>query len=101
MAKSNFRTGARDAFVSDVPTYCSAPILDPDTYDTIRDECGSTSFTVTRELWDSLSKVVVGDAVCNVCGAQYLFCRLATREEEESLREAPMHLVLTSRIDWP
>ncbi len=56
---------------------------------------------MTRELWDSESKVVVGDAVCLGCGSNWLFCRLATREEEITLADAPMHLVLTAGIDWP
>lgn len=88
-------------FISNVPTYCDAPICDPDTFEIIREQCGSTSFTITRELWDRFDKVIVGDAVCNACGASWLFARLATTEEELTLAEAPQHLVLTAGVDWP
>ncbi len=92
---------ARQSFHPGVPTYCGAPVFDPDSFEGIRDACTSTAFTVTRELWDNIDQVVVGTAICIACGASHLYARLATREEEIGLKDAPMHLVLVSGIDWP
>jgi len=92
---------SRSGWISGLPTYCSAPITDPDTYDLLRDACGSVHFTVTRELWDGIDAMIVGSATCNGCGASYLYTREATRDESATLAGAPHHLVLTAEIDWP
>lgn len=42
---------------------------------------------VTNELWDAVDQVVVGCAMCETCGARYLFTRYLTKFEAQYPQE--------------